>query len=295
MIEHFMSMPSKVIRKFGVLFIKLAQNLNYNEKSKKSQMIKKDIKINLYKTIFNDFFWLDEDKYLDKCIIQNGIFEESSTQIIKQLVKKGNVVLDIGANIGYYSVLFSKLVGYTGKVFCFEPTEHYSNVLKMNLEANNIQNTDIFKIGLSNKNQELEIQIGNSSATLHPIENQVSTKKELIKLTTLDEFIKHHHLQKIDFVKIDIDGHEPLFFEGAQKTLDKYNPIVLLEVNHPNYIEAGFNAWDFYDFLKKNNYIIYCEDDLIEFKTKEDFLRKCGNFAYSANIIISRKEIKQLS
>ena len=291
MISNFILLPSKTIRTIGVLFIKIAQVLDFDEKFKKSKIMKKGLKMNLYKTRFNDFFWLNENKYLDKSIIENGIFEKYSTQIINQLVKKGDFVLDIGANIGYYSVLFSKLVGETGVVFCFEPTEHYSSVLEMNLEANNIQNAEVFKVGLSNKRQKLEIQIGNSSATLHPIENQAIIKEELIMLTTLDDFMLQHKLQKIDLVKIDIDGHEPLFFEGAQKTLDKFNPIVLLEVNHLNYIEAGFSAWDFYDFLKQNHYIIYSEDGLIEFKTKEAFLRKCGNFAYSANIIISRKEI----
>ena len=292
MIGNVMLIPSKIIRYFGVLSIKLAQILDFNEKSKKSQLIKKDIKMNLYKTRFNDFFWLDEDKYLDKCIIQSGIFEENSTQITKQLVKKGDVVLDVGANIGYYSILFSKLVGHTGKVFCFEPTEHYSDVLKMNLEANNIQNAEIFKIGLSNKNQELEIQIGNSSATLHSPGNQALKSQELIKLTSFDAFIKQYNIQKIDFIKIDIDGHEPFFFEGAWKTLEEYTPIILLEVNHLNYLEAGFTAWDFYDLLKKKNYFIYHEGKLTEIKTREDFLIKCGNFTYSSNIVISKNELR---
>ena len=201
----------------GDSFIKLSEILDFNKRLKKSKIIKKGIKMNLYKTSFNDYFWLDENKYLDQCIIRTGIFEKHSTQIVNQLVKKGDFVLDIGANIGYYSVLFSKLIGDTGVVFCFEPTEHYSRVLRMNLEANSIQNARVFKFGLSNKRQELEIQIGNSSATLHPIKNRSIIKKEFITLTTLDDFIMDQNINKIDLIKVDIDGHEPLFLRVHRK------------------------------------------------------------------------------
>lgn len=273
----------------GYSFIGCSQ---IGDDAKKSKIVAKNIGRNLYKTGFNDYFWLNQTSYVDQCIIQRGIFEKNSTIVVKKLLKKGDIVFDIGANIGYYSVLFSKLVGEKGRVFCFEPTSHFSNVLKMNLEVNNIRNAEIFKIGLSNKDQILEIQIGDSSATLHSPGNRALDAQEFVNLTSLDKFVEQHNIQKIDFIKIDIDGHEPLFFEGAWKTLDRLNPIILLEVNHLNYIEAGYTAWDFYDLLKNKNYLIYHEDRLIEIKSKEDFLIKCGNFAYSANIIISKKELK---
>jgi FkbM family methyltransferase len=279
---------SIMLRKLGNLLIALSQRIL----NKRSRLVAKGDERSLYLTSSKDLFWLNKTGYIDQTIIEKGEFEPQSTEAIKRLVKQGNLVLDIGANIGYYSVKLSKLVGNSGKVIAFEPTEHFRKTLRMNLDANNITNVEVINIGLSDKEQKLEIDIGPSSATLHsPLGFDDIESKEVINLTTLDSFVQKHNIPKIDFIKIDVDGHEPFFFEGAWKSLNIYDPIVLLEVSHLHYLEAGFTAWDFYDSLKRNKYRIYHEDQFVEMKTKEDFLRSCANFAYSSNIIISRREL----
>lgn len=257
----------------------------------KSKLIEKHELRNLYRTVHGDFFWLDPNKYLDKNIIKKGCFERKSTELLKNLIKKGDIVIDVGANIGYYSVIFSRLVGEDGKVMIFEPTYHYREVLETNLEANDINNAEIYDYGLSNKEDEIEIAIGDCSATLHWVADLPATKQEKIKLKTFDSFISEHNIKKVDFIKIDIDGHEPLFLEGGWDSLEKLKPIILLEVNHENYIEAGYTAWDFFTLLKRKKYYIYTED-LEEIATKRMFLRVCGNFTHSANIIISLKQLE---
>lgn len=116
-----------------VLFVsplsKLSQFCDYANKSK---LMQKGTDRNLYKTRFNDLFWLNKTGYVDQCIINSGVFEEHSTRIARRLIKEGDTVLDVGANIGYYSVMFSKLVGETGKVFAFEPTKFFGTVLSRN-------------------------------------------------------------------------------------------------------------------------------------------------------------------
>lgn len=245
----------------------------------------------LYKTRFGDFFWLNKAKYVDKSIIDTGLFEPHSTEVVRKLVKSGDVVMDVGANIGYYSVILSRLVGECGKVYCFEPTDHYSNVLQSNLDANNTKNAELIKLGISNVRHTLDIQVGANSATLHSPGKVPLNFSERIELVSLDEWIENHEIKKIDFIKVDIDGHEPCFLAGAWNTLEKYDPVLLLEVSHLHYLDAGVTAWDFYDLLKSRGYRIYHEVNLAEIITKEDFLIKCGNFAYSANIVISKNDI----
>lgn len=283
------SVIGNIFRNVGNKFDLLFNSSNLTEKS---ELIKTGGERNLYRTRFNDLFWLNTEGYVDQCIIESGVFEPSSTEVVRQLVKPGDVVLDVGANIGYYSVILSKLVGEQGKVYCFEPTNHYGKVLKMNVDENNAKNVEIFKVGLSNQKAEMQIQIGPSSATLHSPGKVPLNFAENIKLISLDEWVEESKLAKIDFIKIDVDGHEPLFLQGAWNALDRFNPTILLEVSHPHYLDAGFTAWDFYDLLKHKGYRIYFEDKLVEIKTKEDFLFKCGNFAYSANIVISKKELR---
>jgi len=243
----------------------------------------------LYRTPQGDLFWLNSTGYVDRSIIIDGYFEKESIKWLPHLLKEADIVLDVGANIGYYTVLISKIIGKSGFIFAFEPTKHFCTVLKNNLDENKINNVEVLEYGLSNKQQDLEIFIGPSSATIHEPEGyEVIEGKEIIKLSTLDEFIKNKNLNRIDFIKIDVDGHEPSFFEGAWSTLDKFSPIILCEISHLHYLTAGTTAWDFYREVKKHNYNIYHEDTLEIMDTENTFLRKCANFDRSTNIILSK-------
>lgn len=247
----------------------------------------------LYKTPDGNLYWLNSQGYLDKKIIEEGVFELHSTNLVHKLIKKGDVVLDVGANIGYYAVIFSKLVGESGKVHAFEPTEHFLAPLRENLKINNITNVEVHTFGLSDKVQSLLIDIGPSSATLHsPLGFDTVLRQERIALSTLDVFVEEAGIQRIDFIKIDIDGHEPLFFEGAWRTILKFSPKILFEISHLHYLQAGIVAWDFFEKLKSYKLYIYDEVTLKEVKTKEEFLRRCSNFDKSSNVVISLSPIE---
>ena len=258
----------------------------------KTKLLKIGQTRSLYQTTDGYKFWLNNSGYIDKEIIKEGVFEPKTTNAIKHLIRPGDVVLDVGANIGYYTVMLSKIVGPTGKIFAFEPTKHFGDVLKQNIHANNLENIEIVNVGLSNKTQKLSIDIGPSSATLHsPAEFDLIIGNEDISLITLNDFIRLRKLEKIDLIKIDIDGHEPLFFEGGGGGLEKYSPVVIFEVSHLHYLQAGFTAWDFYDSVCAKGYRFFHEDDFSEITSMETFLRKCGNFAYSSNVIIAKYNI----
>ena len=255
---------------------------------KKSKLIKKGKKRNLYKTKENLYYWLDPQKYLDSQIVSNGYFEPKLTKIVKNLVSEGNYCLDVGANIGYYTVLLSKLIGSKGIVHAFEPTNNYKTILYDNIRENNISNVIVHDYALSNKEEELSIYIGECSATIHPTNN--ITKQEKINTRKLDDIVTTLDLKKLDIIKVDIDGHEPFFLEGAWKTIEKYNPYILLEISHENYYQSNIFAWDFYRMLKEKEYYIFSENDLHEFVDELDFLKECGNFKNSANIIMVKKD-----
>ena len=294
---------SKIFRKTGKLLLRISEwilhekrfeeleNHNHEIESITSILVEKGQGRDLYKTRFGDLFWLNPTSCVDESIINSGIWENDSTNIVNRLVKPNDFVLDIGANIGYYTILFSKLVGKNGKVFAFEPTKDYYNVLKSNLKANNITNCESFQIGFSDKDEQLKIFLGQHSASIYEIGDQKQIQSELINLMALNTFVLNNNIKKIDFIKIDVDGHEPRILEGAWESLEKFNPIILLEISHLHYLEAGFNAWDFYKTLKDKNYLIYSEKNLLEIKDKTSFLIECANFAYSSNIIISKYKL----
>jgi FkbM family methyltransferase len=261
---------------------------------KKSKVIRKGIDRDLYRTFQNRLFWLNDSGYVDKCIIDTGIFEPESTRIVNQYVKKGDVVLDVGANIGYYTVMLADLVGDEGKVIAFEPTRHFGEVLKANIEANQLTNVHIHNFGLSCGESTADIDIGISSATIHSSQYyDPIIKHERISLRTLDNVVEEYSLSKIDFIKIDIDGHEPHFFDGAWKTLDKCDPLILFEVSHLHYMKAGVDVSQFYNKLKGKNYRIYYEGDLKEITELDFFLLKCCNFERTVNILICKRDLSE--
>src|SRR5690554_5487228 len=132
----------------------------------RSVLLRRGVDRDLWKTKNGSYFWLskDPDAYIDRCIKQSGIFEPASTEIAKRLVKPNDVVFDVGANIGYYSILFAKQAGAGGRVLAFEPTKKYCKVLQRNIAENQLANIDVYQFGLSDLAGQVEIDLGDSSA-----------------------------------------------------------------------------------------------------------------------------------
>ncbi len=139
-------------------------------------------------------------------------YEADHVKLCKEIIKKGDVVIDIGANIGYYSVLFSKLVGRKGRVYAFEPLPKNFSLLLKNLKVNNCSNVSAFNCAVSSTNGIATFRynkryLGGGSLS-YKEEHTDSFEVMTIKL---DDFIK-----KADFVKMDIEGHEPEALKGMK-------------------------------------------------------------------------------
>jgi FkbM family methyltransferase len=246
----------------------------------------------LYRTRTGDHFWLDPERWLDQSIIKTGVHEPESSRAIEALVGPGQVVFDIGANIGYFAIAMSRLVGEKGRVIAFEPTVYYGEVLTKNLEENEIRNCEIVPYGLSSEEAELTAYIGDSSATLHWwLADTEPRESEPIRLQRLDDIVDGLDIDRIDFIKMDIDGHEPFFFEGAWEALNRFRPRILMEVSAPYFLDTGISPADIYDMLIEHDLHIYSEKTMEEFENKLAFLYECGNYVYSANVIVSWDEL----
>lgn len=155
-----------------------------------------------------------------------GPYEERGVKI-----KKGDSVIDAGANIGLFSVLASKKTGAEGKIFSFEPIENSAKILEKNILNNNIKNANIIKQALGEKNCEKEFTVLENSA-----ENtgyfQGDYPKETVKVTILDDFVAENNLSKVDFIKADVEGMERELVRGAEKTIKRFKPNLAICVYH---------------------------------------------------------------
>lgn len=163
---------------------------------------------------------------VEKNLTKWGVYEEEETQFIKKFIKEWMIVVDVGAHIGYYTILLSKLVGETGKVFAFEPNYVSSGYLKANVAINNCKNVVIFEGCLLDRFGEVFYKLNTTNlADTRNQDTDIGVPFN-VKCSTLDKEIGEN---KVNFIKVDIDGSEEKFINGAMATLKRNKPCILIE------------------------------------------------------------------
>ncbi len=181
-------------------------------------------------------------------------FEGETLRRFSQMVKTGNTILDIGANVGVFSLLGSKLVGDTGKVYAFEPSQATFTALTDNLTLNNIKNVYPLRIALSDTEGLIHLgSVEYDALNFIDIKNKNATG-EVVEMTTLDRCLKDNHLSKIDFIKIDIEGAELLCFKGATEMLKNAPPTIIMECNEKWCKRFDYTVFDLLQFLNGFGY-----------------------------------------
>ncbi len=194
------------------------------------------------------FHFCHFDEFIGKSFREYGEYSELELKTILEFINEGDVIFDIGANIGCFSVPFAKKVGSNGKVYAFEPQKFIFNLLKENAVCNELNNLQIFNNAIGDANTILELndfdysQSGNfGGITLtENYDNSVcakikGTKKNKIKTLTLNNFL---NLKKCNFLKIDVELMESNVLKGAKEFIKKFRPIIWIEnhLGYPNYL-----------------------------------------------------------
>jgi FkbM family methyltransferase len=175
-----------------------------------------------------------------------GTYETELQSVIIDRVSPGMVIYDLGANIGYLSLLFSKLVSETGRVFAFEALPENIARIKENLSLNlKTSNIDIVHRAVIDKNIKIDFLVGPSGGTGKVLgsagrQNINYQKKISIEGTSIDNFVFKEKKPVPDLIKIDIEGGEILALSGMERVLNHIKPIILLEIHGP---EAASDCW----------------------------------------------------
>ena len=145
----------------------------------------------------------------------------------------GDTFVDVGANIGIYSLHGARRVGHAGKIIAFEPTPETFQILKTNVKMNQLPNVDCRQLALADRNGKLSLVAGDRPASNRFAGPTQQIGKGLeISATTLDEFCSANSVAKVDFIKADIEGGERDFFVGARSILIRDKPMILFESMH---------------------------------------------------------------
>lgn len=232
--------------------------------------------------------------FLDRSIIIHGKFETRTTNRLRSAAWPGMRTLDVGANFGYFSVLTAHLAGPQGRVWAFEPTRGFRARLEEHLRLNGLEErVRVFPFGLSDRDSRLPISIGDSSATLHPVEGGQVEEVEQILLRPLDSLAAAEGIEGVDLVKVDIDGHEPAFLAGATQLLRRDWPVLLLECSQANLDAAGSDARLFKEQVEELGYDLYSDVDGRRYTSRTRFLVECANYTHSANVWAAPRELPE--
>jgi len=176
-------------------------------------------------------------------------------QIIRNIIKKGDTVIDVGANIGFFTLFFRSLVGDNGKIIAFEPEKKNFEILKKNIQVNNLRNIEIHNLALGSENKNLrmilsenvgEHRIFNEKDPLNLNSNE-KTEFSDVKVVKLDDFVK-----TANFVKFDAEGYEVEILKGMPNLL-KQN-IVIFSDFYVRLLKKHNDPNDFFNILEKNNF-----------------------------------------
>ena len=198
----------------------------------------------------------------------SGVFGPRDTQTVKDNVFSGNIVVDLGANVGYFTCLLAKIVGEGGKVFAFEPDPRNLKLLRRNIQENDYKNVIIADKAVSDVNGSCTLYSSQKKFGANRIfeskKNQtrdfIPIKSETICLD--DYFEKQNLLKKIDFIKIDIEGSEFRAFNGMKKILGLNNNLKIFTEIAPSLLEdAGSSGKQVLDFLQEHKFINFFISD----------------------------------
>lgn len=189
----------------------------------------------LIKTKINEliFWYRADDKFVGQRIAL-GKYEEYETMLMLSQVNKNSVVVDVGANIGYYTLLLAQKCK---QVYAVEPDKDCFEILKKNVEENGFNNVVLFNVAVGDKKEKNifikdSINLGNSRL-IGDKRKTIYDKRVIVNCLKLDDILSKE--QKIDLIKIDSQGWEPQVIEGAKKIIKRDSPTLFLEYTPSEY------------------------------------------------------------
>ena len=194
--------------------------------------------------------------HIQKNIFWYGYYEKEVSIVWQDLIRRDSVVLDVGANIGYFSVL-AAAKAVNGSVFSFEPVSLFRKQLSDNIALNNLSNVEVLPFAVGNRNEKATIYLAdadNFGMTAMVLPENFSGKTETVEKISLDKWAEQNPLPKLDLIKIDTEGAEMEVLSGMQSLLQRQQPAVLIEVINEQLDKFESSAVDLYNYLDNNRY-----------------------------------------
>ncbi len=216
--------------------------------------------------------------------------DKTEIDLLHKIIKPGDSILDIGSNIGFYAKILSSFTGENGKVYCFEPDSTNFGYLKKNTKG--IKNIILFNKAVSDKADVLKVyksKLLNVDHRTYPV-NNYDTVEEIDSIS-IDDLLKNQTIDKVNVIKIDIQGYELTAFNGMKNLLSSSQDLKIIAEYWPHgFKRAGTSAIEFYNFFDALGYHFYLIDDnKLTNITKEYIVTNNDRpFEFSFNVLIQK-------
>jgi FkbM family methyltransferase len=255
-LDHIFYILSKIKNKY--LRPSNLGNCFYSKPSKKYINLEKVYSVYAY---VYKFFFIYSQNYINLKFIhifKYLLYEYPLPIIIASIVKKGDIVIDIGALVGYYTIFFSKLVGKEGKVYAFEPEPRAFLILKN--KAKRLKNVILERKAVGDKNARIKFYLDKSIAGSSVYKDAVGSYEACIEvdMISLDEYFRNLK-DEIALIKMDVQGAEFLVLKGMKNLIKKVKAIIF-EYWPDGLKAAGIEPIELFNLLKKYNFEIFYVD-----------------------------------
>jgi FkbM family methyltransferase len=176
-----------------------------------------------------------------------GLFEPSETRLLRQLLTPGDIFIDVGAHIGWFTTIASKRVGDSGQVYAFEPYGSNAAMLKENVAHNNCANVRVVEAALGSQPGTLTLARGGQDSGGVTALDWASDGRVQVPMTTLDQAVAD--VGPIMLMKVDVEGWEAHVLGGGARTLTR-TKYVLIEINRPALAKAKSSSEELFDLLR---------------------------------------------
>lgn len=234
---------------------------------------------------------VDLGEWIGQHIYITGNFEPPTAHLVSSLLYEGDTMIDVGANIGFFTLLASRKVGPSGKVCAFEPVPSTCAAMERNLSINGIVNVIVHEIALSNLTGTVTIHEGPARnrglSSIRPISN--ASGRHSVPVAAFDSLEVSRG--PIHLIKIDVEGAEQLVIEGAMECLRRNRPHLIIEITDGFLQEFGHSAMTLHQKLQGLGYKMYQITDQgpISVPSEPTAWPRQFNALFSANPDVIRK------
>ncbi len=227
---------------------------DYIDSIRKRQWIENPVPI---KSVRNFQIYLDpKDTYgVSPAIGITGLYEPEVTELFRKLLHKGMTVVDVGANIGWFTLLSASIIGTSGTVIAYEPEPDAFSLLSKSVKLNEFANVKAIQKCVADSTRSMELYLATQNLGGHSIVSQVGNSSITVNSVTLDETLSGMGINRIDIMKIDAEGAEPQVIKGCVSHLSDVRNIIMewngsYWATHADLLDDLLGQFELYEIVK---------------------------------------------